>query len=903
MGRRKNRVSEEDYLSSDSGGSEEEEDYENGEFESFTHPSRRKKQKHGRSKEDAMLGVFAEESDDDARGLMNKNIRYKGVNFIAKDTAEKDEEENGQDEQEAEPMERDDEEDEDTYRPSFGGGKPQFGGLGFQQAQEEYHTLEAPEGEDEEQRPRIGLGARMLGGGSRANRAFGLGFKQSKESTPLSTEDSENDAYRPSFTHHPEPPLSSTFAQHTTTQRDSMHTALPSAPKSSTKKAVPGKKYGLGAAMLEKMGYKSGQGLGTEGQGILNPIETKLRPERMGLGGVKEMTQQAKEEARRKGQVLSDDEDEKKRRRRRGGESGTSTPRSRARKVVYQTAAEIAGGMEVPATIQKLVDLQGRQVELSSIVSEGKMEDDLRIAQLARRDLKRFGDEWKALDQQKKYVELELGRMVEELRIEEERIRKAEQVMGEIEKLAGLLGAQGIGLESLEEEMPRLQHRLSSEDITDFGVDELVVGIISPFIKQMMTEVNPLEDATLSGLTRHFKSWNTILRICNNKSEIEIEAESVFAHQHTKATPYESLLYHLILPKLRSSINNTWTPYDPQPVIAILETWEPVIPTWIRNQLLEQVILPKLRSAIDHWNPRRTKESVHLWIFPWLPYLGTHMDDLVKTVQHKFRVVLEIWDVSAGIIHGLDEWKEVFEKGVLEDLLLRCILPKLALELRENFIVDPSDQNLDVLNLVMPWRKFFRESTWGQLLESEFFTKWLSMLHLWLTSDSVNLEEVGQWYEWWRHSIFPAEVLELEGVRRGFKAGLDLMSTAADYVERGLDLTKLPAPVLGIHRPTTKHAKVPPKKEKKPITEEIRETTFRDVLEDLCTENNLLLVPLRTADPVSGRSLFRITANADGKGGVTGYIGEGDILWLQTKRQGPYEPVGLDKVVSLAERR
>jgi len=63
------------------------------------------------------------------------------------------------------------------------------------------------------------------------------------------------------------------------------------------------------------------------------------------------------------------------------------------------------------------------------------------------------------------------------------------------------------------------------------------------------------------------------------------------------------------------------------------------------------------------------------------------------------------------------------------------------------------------------------------------------------------------------------------------------------------------------------------------------------------------LVPLRTADPFSGRSLFRITASADGKGGVTGYIGEGDILWLQTKRLGPYEPVGLDKVVPLAERR
>ena len=910
MGRRKNRISQDDYLSSDSGGSDEEgeEDYQYGDFESFTQPSRRKKRKHGqKSKEDAMLGVFAEDSDDDDRNLMNKNIRYKGVNFV-----EKDEENEGSEIQEERNTQKEDEEDdEESFRPGLGGRRMnQFSGLGFRQAQDESSDqVETPD--EEEERPRMGLGARILGGGSRTNRSFGLGFRQAQpEPQTAEEEEEEEDVYRPSISHHvPEPPLSSTFAQHTTTQSDTMHTTLPSAPKPSTttKKTIPGKKYGLGATMLEKMGYKQGKGLGTEGQGILNPIETKLRPERMGLGGVKEMTAQAREEARRRGQVVDDDDDDERRKgRRRDGTSGTSTPRSRARKVVYQTAEEMAGGMEVPATIQKLVDLQGREVDLSSISSGGKMEDDLRIAQLARRDLKRFGDEWKGLEQQKKYVDLELGRMREALRVEEEKIRKGDEILDEIERLAKSASGQ-VTLDQIDTEILEIQLKASQDDNTQFGIDELVIGIISPIIKQLMLDWDPLTDATLNGLTRHLKSWHSILRIrTKGQLEEEIEAEPSFAHHHNKAPPYESLLYHLIIPKLRSSINNTWTPYDPQPVITLLESWDPIFPGWIHNLLLEQVILPKLRSAIDHWNPRRTKESVHLWIFPWLPYLGTHMDDLIKTVQHKFKIVLEIWDVNSGIIHSLDEWKEVFGKGVLEDLLLKHILPKLALEIRENFVVDPSDQKLQVLtDVVLPWRKYFRDSTWGQLLESEFFSKWLSMLHLWLTSEGVNLEEVGQWYEWWRHSVFPIDVLQLEGVRRGFKAGLDLMSMAADYVDRGLSLSKRPAPITGVHRPSMKPAKVPTtKKEKtKPAITQIKETTFRDVLEDLCAENNLLLVPLRTADPVSGRTLFRITASADGKGGVTGYIGEGDILWLQTKRQGPFEPVGLDKVVALAERR
>src|ERR1700719_2250471 len=93
MCRRKDRIEKEDY-SSDSGGSDEDEEYVEryGEFESFTQPSRRKKRRHGRSKEDAMLGVFAEGSSDDDRDLMRKNIRYKEVNFVEKEDEDEDEE-------------------------------------------------------------------------------------------------------------------------------------------------------------------------------------------------------------------------------------------------------------------------------------------------------------------------------------------------------------------------------------------------------------------------------------------------------------------------------------------------------------------------------------------------------------------------------------------------------------------------------------------------------------------------------------------------------------------------------------------------------------------------------------------------------------------------------------------
>jgi len=77
--------------------------------------------------------------------------------------------------------------------------------------------------------------------------------------------------------------------------------------------------------------------------------------------------------------------------------------------------------------------------------------------------------------------------------------------------------------------------------------------------------------------------------------------------------------------------------------------------------------------------------------------------------------------------------------------MLRYIVPKLAASLREDLVIDPSNQNMEPLHRIAPWVSVLQPKVYSQLLEMEFFPKWLTTLHLWLTQPTSDYDEVAQW--------------------------------------------------------------------------------------------------------------------------------------------------------------
>jgi tuftelin-interacting protein 11 len=460
------------------------------------------------------------------------------------------------------------------------------------------------------------------------------------------------------------------------------------------------------------------------------------------------------------------------------------------------------------------------------------------------------------------------------------------------------------------------------DEIEKYHLTDAAIAAVHPIFRQEMDEWDPLAKPT--HLVSHLQRLSTILNIrVQVAPDLTTLALRNFAPQlpirnYSKwTTPYETLIYTLWLPRVRATILSSWDPHDPASMIALVEAWTPLLPHYIHSLLLTSLIIPKLTSALNQWNPRLSHKHPHaqqfpphIWLFPWLPHLPpshtspTSATGLLSDVLRKLKLLLTSYPLAlAPPLSSLTPWREILHPN-FSSILISHLLPRLSLYLQAHLIIDPSDQNLLPLEQVLAWRSLFRPSTFAHLLVAEFFPKWHTTLFLWLTSEAPNYEEVGTWLTWWRTQI-PAELASLPSMEEQWNLALEMINHALDLGPRAAD--ELPPPAAGPSKAVSATASAAaaetatPQKKTKPKPEE--ETTFRDVVERWCSDENLLLLPLREAHPSNGLPLFRITASASGRGGVVVYI-KGDVVWCKSKGGDDWQPVGLDSsLVASAEGR
>ncbi|KAL0571701.1 hypothetical protein V5O48_010262 [Marasmius crinis-equi] len=991
MARRKRVIDDDDdsdsYEDSDTGGADfglDEDPDAREERALFENPYKRKRRRRN-GKEDALYGVFAD-SDEEPSGhggrRGGKNTRSDWTKAPAFVTGQSSKAAN----EEANAMDVDDGDKELDGGSSSDEGENAGEGEGaedFSDDESEPSRRPSPrirEEEDEEDstsRPQFGgIGMRSKGGigsgigasaGGISTPSFAKGGIGSSRlaSTIGETPENKETSVPPSvrggigssskLAHSDDLPTAFGGNRSTSFMRDEK-SSRPSTPLNRTEQMHFAKISGsFGARMLEKMGWKSGSGLGATGEGIVTPVESKMRPERAGIAfrGFKEKTEQSKMEARRRGEAVSDDEDDPNVRKARKKEREAKEkraemwkkPKKVKTKVEHKTYEQIvaeAGG-EAPSTgIGQIIDATGAVPKEVSSLAEVSLNnwtpsiDPTRIpevrhnirliAETCKSDLDGLAREAKSLEERKKFVAQEDLRLRKKVDEEAELIARLQQV----QLVATEIDAKAKELSSVYEvsldQFSPLFYKLMSEydrEFEKYQLDELIVAAITPLVRRAVAQWKPLEDPT--AFMQTFRNWRRGLRVNSAEKPPELQVDRYGTTTVSTASPqmyvasesfvgsaltvcssekpmtaFESLLWNVWLPRVRTAINNDWSPKTPQSAVKLYEAWSTYLPPFIRDNVLDQLILPKVQKAIVDWNPKLDDVSLHAIVFPWLPHVGLRMEEFLGDARRKVKNLLKNWAVGEEVPKDLKSWKDVFDAAEWDNILLKYVVPKLGATLRDDFRVNPRNQNMEPFQQVLLWIDLLRPSIVTQIFETEFFPKWLDVLHVWLIQPKVSLGEVARWYDIWQES-FPESMRNLPG----FTRGLQLMNQA---MELGPDApSRLPKPD---YRAETRAASTSAatKQKTKPTQPSslAHEVTFRSIVEEFAASHNLMFMPTGKAHEKSRMPLFRVSLTADGKGGVLIFIMD-DAVWASSEGVGgpteDYRPISLENMALRATGR
>ncbi|XP_026199995.1 tuftelin-interacting protein 11 [Anabas testudineus] len=679
---------------------------------------------------------------------------------------------------------------------------------------------------------------------------------------------------------------------------------------------------GIGQKLLQKMGYQPGKGLGKNAQGIVNPIEAKVRKGKGAVGAYgNERTQQSLQDFP---VVDSDEEEEKEFQKELGqwrkdpaGPGGKKKPKYSYRTVDELKAKGKLTGRSTAASAGelaqvKVIDMTGREQKVyysysqmtnkHSVPDEGppsmstrdqkgscfalpELEHNLQLLiDLTEQDILQSA---RRLQHEKDVVvslSHESRALQSRLDAEQDAIQRMEAVLSLVERFPSGETAPGEG--PTLQECARIFETLQTdyyEEYKTMGLADLAVAVVYPLLKEKLHSWDPLKDS--SYCLEDVGQWRAILE----SRDLHSSAPD------SNMDPYHRMLWEVWIPVMRSCVSS-WQPRFVGPMVDCVEVWAPLLPLWILDHLLEQLILPRLQREVDNWNPLTDTVPIHSWIHPWLPMLQTRLEPLYPPIRSKLSNALQRWhpsDTSARLI--LQPWKDVFTPGAWEAFMVKNIIPKLALCLEE-LVINPHQQQMEPFHWVMDWEGMLSPSSLVSLLDKNFFPKWLQVLCSWL-SNSPNYEEITKWYLGWK-SMFSDILLAQPLIKEKFNEALDIMNRA---VSSGIGGYMQPGARENIayltqteRRKDFQYEAMQERRDAESVAHRGISagvpTNFKDLIQTKAEENNIVFMPL-VAKRHEGKQLYTF-------GRIVIYIDRG-VVFVQGEKT--WVPTSLQSLIDMAK--
>ena len=666
---------------------------------------------------------------------------------------------------------------------------------------------------------------------------------------------------------------------------------------------------GIGMKLLEKMGYKKGEGLGKGASGITRALETTLRPKNMGMGfnnfkeNVNDPTStRAKDES---GEEASEDDmdvDEATRARdiaKKAQEQTMWKKRNdlRRQKREYKTAEELlaeeqenaqdAKSVKLATEKLNIIDMRGAHAQVvnanelhkSRVISAD--DDDLMlpelqhnlklIVDLAENDITKLDGKIRSEKDTLEILRREKMRLSKQATAHADLAERTKSALKVVEECDGLSKSvkNSEDFSALTSAWVNVVKQYP-EEFFSHRLNRLALAHAAPYVRNLFKDWDPSKQP-MHGV-EEIRPWRKLL----SPERIPDKYKGVFEDDS-----FDTLLREPLLKRLRPIITSQWDPTRASDILDFIEAWSDVMSEALLRELTHALILPRLQRRVAEWQPTQERVALHSWFHPWLPLLHKNLKDLYPSIRQKFTMALVEWEASdSSALALLKPWARVFEPKDWSSLMRRCITPKLedALAMLQ---INPSNQVLEPLKCVLKWEPMLGSSAFITLLEQHFFRKWHTALHAWLSTGSANFDEVTQWYLGWK-TVFPEELLAHERMRVQLNVALDMMNQAASG--DGVVMPNIAAAQPNADRVTD---------ERKPHPMDEPQFTLKEMIEQFANSHDMEFVPNPSGRRHDGLAVYTF-------GGVNVVVDAAREA-IRAYVDGEWIPISLDQLLERAQ--
>lgn len=596
------------------------------------------------------------------------------------------------------------------------------------------------------------------------------------------------------------------------------------------------KPYGIGASLLAKMGYKAGQGLGKDGQGITRPIEQQGSVRGQGLGAQTAFTKSRDKEDE---EIDSDSDSDV--------DNVVDTPvtfKKSKPKSIYKTVEELreSGIVIDEDVLKKAIDMRPEGYESVPSVAITSLES-------LRLELERLQTENEHLRTRHVFVSEQIAGVKEDLENMTNEETESEEQLTRLQKCMDLMTTNPDSLDTLLE----CYSTLLQSDPTDMWL-----SVVGPVYNHVTTSWNVSQQPSF-----------LLDKIIESPAELRVV-----------------LLARVWLPKVSSELINNW---DSNLAISLLESWGPVLPDFVRTVFIHRVVVPKLNTIIV-WNQKSHDLS---FLRQWWPFLSFTDKNVVQNrLQTVIGQALRSWNAQ-NAPPGLPEACVSLSPFLdVPSLVVKNLLPNLSRFLRRNLAINPADQDTQPLADFFLWQRVLSSEMIGVVLDSEFFPKWKKTLKQWLESGltedmSVVIQQAGAWFSIWRDFFSQNLTVPVDVVSQQFEQ----VGRALQTIQKLIAVTREDIDAIWADMTASK-VDLTPSVPSKPVADTISvSVTLHDVIYELCVASGLLY---RTTDRFHDQKGLPLYAIEGGKQVVICYV---DNYVFYAKSGGTYEPRYIEEVV------